>query len=304
MKTFLLTSICWFILQTTQAQIGTIDFEGSLTLIEIDTSYADNIWQIGSPNKTLFDSAYSAPNVIVTDTVNNYPTSNLSSFILLFDLYGSQPSISFMHKFDTDSAQDGGYVELSFDGGTSWTHLTAQTNEDAQQTAYGFSTNNFYNETDTLNNGKSAFYGQSQEWKSSDVTFWCMAVKTSFQCQLRFTFSSDTIETENEGWMIDNIVVQNEGGCSSINEYSYNTESLKISPNPFQDYTSVTVDDGTYIRNGTFTVFDMFGRVASTPQQISGSQFIYSGRELKSGIYSYRLTDNKGFSATGKFVVN
>ncbi|MDA3953800.1 MAG: transposase [Bacteroidales bacterium] len=34
------------------------------------------IWQIGTPNKTFFDSAYSSPNAIITDTVNYYPINN------------------------------------------------------------------------------------------------------------------------------------------------------------------------------------------------------------------------------------
>jgi hypothetical protein len=302
MKTLVLTFIGLICLTNIDAQI--IDFEGSLNQIEIYTGNAGNIWQIGQPQKTLFDSAYSAPNVIITDTVNLYPTSDSSSFVLLFDLWGSQPVISFMHKYDTDSAKDGGYVEISFDEGQTWTHLTAQTNENAQQTAYGFTTTNFYNDDDTLTNGKAAFNGFTSEWVYSDITFWCQAVKTSFECQLRFTFNSDSVETGNEGWIIDNIVVQNDGGCWGINEIRYNTESLKISPNPFQNQTTVTVVESTHIKNGVFTVFDMFGRMVSTRSQISGSQFTYDRKELKSGIYSYLLTDDKGFSASGKFVAD
>ena len=48
--------------------------------IIIDTiSNPDNIWQIGVPSKTIFDSAYSLTHAIVTDTLNAYPVNDTSS---------------------------------------------------------------------------------------------------------------------------------------------------------------------------------------------------------------------------------
>lgn len=301
MKTFLLTIISLFTLQMTKAQTETVDFDGSLFRIEIDTAYAENIWQVGRPSKTFFDSAYSAPNAIVTDTVNFYPINNQSSFTLGFNLSGSQPTIDFTHKFDTDSSFDGGFVEFSFDQGATWTHLTAQTNE--WDAPYAFETSNFYNETDTLQNGKPAFSGRSDDWQQSRIVFWCMAVKTDFWFYLRFNFSSDSIQSDLDGWMIDDIVIQDEGVCSGISEYSKNTNGLKISPNPFHEQTTVTVVEDVHIRNGTFAVFDIFGRTISTQKQISGSQFTFNGTGLKSGIYSYLLKDENGLATSGKFVV-
>ena len=56
------------------------------TIFKIDTSVAGNIWQIGKPHKTIFDSAYSRPDAIVTDTIHDYPANNLSTFaIKIFD---------------------------------------------------------------------------------------------------------------------------------------------------------------------------------------------------------------------------
>ena len=86
MKPFFLTAACVLILLPALAQIDTTNFEGSLVQIEIDTSNAGNIWQIGQPDKAIFDSAFSAPNAIVTDTVNYYPINDSSSFILMFEL--------------------------------------------------------------------------------------------------------------------------------------------------------------------------------------------------------------------------
>ena len=49
----------------------------------IDTvNYPNNVWQIGKPQKTVFDSAYSYPNAIVTDTLNPYPVNDTSVFMI------------------------------------------------------------------------------------------------------------------------------------------------------------------------------------------------------------------------------
>jgi len=48
-------------------------------LISLDTA-KQNVWQIGAPHKHYFDSAYSRPNVIVTDTSLPYPINNNSYF--------------------------------------------------------------------------------------------------------------------------------------------------------------------------------------------------------------------------------
>jgi len=57
--------------------LDTISFEAGQHLITIDTQ-ANNIWQVGKPAKSQFNSAYSIPNAIVTDTLHPYP-SNITS---------------------------------------------------------------------------------------------------------------------------------------------------------------------------------------------------------------------------------
>ena len=118
---------------TAKAQFGglinLIDFESTDSLFTIDTSFTGNIWQIGTPSKLFFDSAWSVPNAVLTDTLNFYPPNNFSVFtIKISDTAWGQPqlnrsSISYNHKFDTDSLYDGGYIEISYDGGTSWTNI-------------------------------------------------------------------------------------------------------------------------------------------------------------------------------------
>ena len=87
----------------------TVTFEKPCQYLEIGNS-ANNIWQIGVPQKTFFNSSYSLPNAIVTDTLNNYPINNYSYFDLYigefnFPYYYSQMCFEMKHKFDTDTLQ-------------------------------------------------------------------------------------------------------------------------------------------------------------------------------------------------------
>jgi hypothetical protein len=94
-----------------QSGVYFIDFDTPWSQAEhitIDTiSNPNNIWQIGVPNKPLFNTAYSVPNVIVTDTINTVPANDTSTFYL-FHLRDNQElwhtfGINFWYQMDGDS---------------------------------------------------------------------------------------------------------------------------------------------------------------------------------------------------------
>ena len=51
------------------AYYDNINFEDSCSYLYFNSSEPP-IWQIGTPNKTFFNSAYSSPSEIITNTVN------------------------------------------------------------------------------------------------------------------------------------------------------------------------------------------------------------------------------------------
>ena len=59
-----------------------MSFENSSPYLSI-VPLPQNIWQIGVPHKTFFNTAYTLPNAIVTDTMNVYPVNNSSAFELI-----------------------------------------------------------------------------------------------------------------------------------------------------------------------------------------------------------------------------
>lgn len=279
----------------------TISFEGVSTLIQIDTSYADNIWQIGSPNKVVFDSAYSAPNTIVTDTVAFYPVNNLSSFTLQIPFLNSidMVDVNFRHKYDTQAGQDGGYIELSCDSGNTWHILHSGLFQEVDSTNIPYDAY-IYSESDTLYNGKPAFSGQSTEWDWGNISFPCMVAKTDMYCLLRFTFSSDSVDSQHDGWMIDDISIMHIV-CSGIEETT--RSNVSISPNPISDKAVFQLLEDLQVRDGLIEVFDSYGRIVDTRKGITGNRFEYNVNGIKSGIYSYRLVDGDNFLSSGKFVV-
>ena len=86
-----------------------------------------NIWQIGSPQKTYLNAAWSAPKGIITDTIIPYPINTYSTFSFVINSKSLKQDfatyISFMQKFDTDTLLDRGVIEASYDGGGVWCEL-------------------------------------------------------------------------------------------------------------------------------------------------------------------------------------
>jgi len=90
------------------------DYYGTKGSIEIDTTNHNNIWQIGKSSKLLLKPVY-PPLSMMTDTIDPYPPSNKSSFIMKVN-FTKRPCWRMMNididfQMDTDSLCDGGYIE-------------------------------------------------------------------------------------------------------------------------------------------------------------------------------------------------
>ncbi|HET6226333.1 MAG TPA: T9SS type A sorting domain-containing protein [Bacteroidia bacterium] len=163
---------------------------------------ASNIWQIGKPHKTIFNMAATEPNVIVTDTVKTYPSNTTSTFTFHLDFSNSSGNIvatRWKQKLDMDKHKDGGIIEFSLDKGVTWQNAF---NNPIVHNIYGYNSDN----KDTLSSGQYAFSGTDSTWR--DVWF-CIYLFSNNPSSIdyRFTFKSDAINNQKEGWMIDNLFV-------------------------------------------------------------------------------------------------
>jgi hypothetical protein len=169
-----------------------------------------------------------------TDT-NRYYRSNLRAsvqFRLLFeDGYNGQ-ALSFRHKYDFEEGTDGGKIETSYDNGISWKNILL---DPELQNQYFYSYG-LYSRSDTVSvlNYEPGFTGQQKNFKYCDIEWWFSHVLDTVL--IRFTMASDSVNTNNEGWLIDDIhFFPLFGGVESNDQLSlYN-----VFPNPARNFLTV-----------------------------------------------------------------
>jgi hypothetical protein len=201
----------------------------------IDTSYHNNIWQIGKPHKAVFDSAQSYPNAIVTDTLNPYPVNDTSVFVMKAIYYipngptqqwYASEQFTFGYKLDIDSGEIA-RVELSLDS-SHWMNCL--------DSAYKFSWIS-----------KPDFSKSTNGWKPFNLDFlnWNNPLShvDSPYIYVKFTFISDGNQTNKDGWMIDNF---NYDYWTEGIEKLQNNNLISIYPNPSSGNIYIRQNTSTY----------------------------------------------------------
>lgn len=298
MKQFLLTIGLVFLGIVLKAQhngdnFDTVSYEFGYQelLIEFDTTNEYNIWQIGQPQKSVFTQAFSLPNALITDTVNPYPINDTSIFVVKVPNYYSSgwgaQTIAFYYKLNTDSLNDFGKIEVSADNGNTYIDILTQWEY------YGFFWTGYSTENLT---------GNTNDWKYFSI---CVkSILDSFPeadtIQYRFTFISDSIQTNKDGWMIDDLTV------TDITENIKNTNKTSQSicyPNPANKYL--------FIENNSFTGNDYNIEIYNNKGQLlsitnyNTSKIKINLDKYKNGLYFYRIIDyNKKPQTFNKFVIN
>ena len=258
----------------------------------IDTALAENVWQIGTPQKTLFDSAYSAPNALVTDKLNSYPTDNYSTTYMTLVVADGLMWFYFVHKYDTDTLEDGGKIELSIDGGANWHNLR----DSAYWNSVGCRVDGtrLYSYQDTVASlGDQGFSGNSGGWLDTEFEFFYQNITVLMDTfQLRFVFASGSVETNKEGWLIDDITI----GANHIGIEEHRENELSFYPNPtsgllrFKDF----LNPKTPVR-----IYDSTGRIVETNAIVDGRLDI---SHLTDGIYVLTIVTEQ-YTKTGKVVL-
>lgn len=282
---------------------ASIDFENNSQFVHIDTTQFNNLWQIGLPQKSFLDSAYSPSFAIITDTTENYPTNKVSSFQVKiftpsFTVWGGA-SMKFMHKYDFDANRDGGFIEVQYDDDTNWTNIVLDT--DPSEYAYGI---NFYSLTDTIIGNIPAFSGTSNGWVSSEFEWgWHIPVKTFIHKSLtiRFSIKSDSVETEQEGWLIDNILLELYGSGGGIEDNNSKINLTKVIPNPIIEKSDIYFTNDL-CKLTVLTIFNNSGIKIKSLETRSDKVEIES-KDFENGMYYYQIMQNNEYLRSGKFVI-
>lgn len=203
-------------------------------IIMLDTS-SSNIWQIGKPQKIIFDSAATFPNALVTDTINNYPDSNVSRFtfkIVPWFNWGIL-ALQWKQKLDMDLHHDGGIIEYSVDTGVTWTNVF---NDPHVYYLYGFLPTN----QDTLPTSEYAFSGTDSTWRDVWLCFDMTWLSFNDSIYFRYTLKTDSINNNKDGWMIDNMMAHI-SIMHPVKEVDKN-DYMNVYPNPAKDFVNIEME--------------------------------------------------------------
>ncbi len=255
------------------------------------------IWEIGKPDKTYFNSAHYEVRNIITDSADFYPVNCNDYFYITIpwsDNFWGEGILSFFHKYDTDTLTDGGIIEMSYNKGVSWMNILADKNHISVQ-FIGIS-------EDTIRGGEYGFSGRSEGWQYVELYWWWIALvkKTEYESletpMIRFRFVSDGINTNKEGWMIDDIVFRGYDVVGNINDLP--GSKILIFPQPADEYVNIDLGNKQF-RELTFSIYELTGRLVKN-QKVINKKVNVSG--LNPGVYVYRISSQDKILARGKLV--
>lgn len=284
-------------------------FDTSNVYLKVDT-FAQNIWQIGKPQKTFFDSAYSPINAIVTDTVNAYPANNHSWFDIYVGEFNNDhfPFIIFFemkHKFDTDSL-DGGYISVSWDDGATWNNIIHDTvyyefmNYGVYPGYINSYDTNLYSPGDTLFNGQPGYSGHSAGWQKTIFCWYLQPVKKMYPdtMRVRFNFVSDSVDNGKEGWMIDDIKLYTVKMAGNINERF--SGQFEVFPNPATTNLTITSER---IHIKTVELYNLKGQKV-LEKSVRNKNTDVDVSTYESGMYLLIIQTNEGIASKKILIQN
>ena len=255
----------------------------------IDTTYHSNIWQIGKPQKVVFDSALSYPNAIVTDTLNPYPPNDTSVFVVKQYFMPGPPimSLNFLYKLDIDSGVIA-KVEVSGDNGSNWINMITE------DTTYLFYWGATKPRMDTSVLSWQYFQINMETWVNAypggPDSF--PHYRTSDTLLFRFTFISTSDTTSKDGWIMDNFYIENaimEGAVSVVNKNEY----VSVYPVPSDGAFYIHSSDPS-LTNAAINIYDVSGRNVYKGYSTGGNTFL--NLQLPAGCYYLRYGNGKDYA--------
>ncbi|MCB9236094.1 MAG: T9SS type A sorting domain-containing protein [Bacteroidia bacterium] len=153
-----------------------------------------NSWQVGVPINSFISGAANGQNAYVTNLTGDYNNNELSYVTSpCFDFSGlaNDPKLRFSHIFTSETGFDASWVDVSTNGGTSWTKLYAP--------GQGI---NWYN--DTIDKIWDDVSGNPGVWRLAEHPLTGTAGNSDVR--IRFVFSSDG-SVVMEGFGVDNVSI-------------------------------------------------------------------------------------------------
>ncbi|MCD6161267.1 MAG: S8 family serine peptidase [candidate division Zixibacteria bacterium] len=238
-------------------------------------------WQWGSPGAGP-DSAYDGSNVWGTTLNGDYP-NNVDDWLttIIYEV-GDQASYSFYHWFDIENSWDGGNIQITTNGGSTWNVITPEG---------GYPDNSVVGL-----DYEPGFTNSSGGWQPCVVDLSSYAGQT---IQLAFRFGTDG-SVNRDGWFIDAVVL-NPGINTGISDENIVIPSIfslaQNYPNPFNPTTEISFNLPVSGYT-TLEIYDIIGRRVKTlvseelnagTHTVTWNSSDNSDNSVASGVYFYKL---------------
>ena len=177
------------------------------------TSASSNVWTTSGLFSTSAPNSFFAPNPTVAA---DFQLATTASYTLVSGNASHYTTLSFMHRFNTEDGWDGGVVEISTNGGISWSDLGSKMISGKYNGSMGTGSNNPIG-------GRAAFTGLINSFMKTTINLSSFAGQT---IKIRFRFAADDNTAPNGGgWFIDDILLYTEPAVS-IKSNFFNASSV------------------------------------------------------------------------------
>jgi hypothetical protein len=190
---------------------------------------------------------------------------------------------------DVDSLHDGGIIEISHDNGISWKNLLEDTISQS-----GELSGKMYTLADSINSAQKPGFNHSFDWETTTLFVVSFMSEYSDTTTFRFTFFSDSIDNQKDGWMIGSISII--GQFEELPENIYS--KMLLYPNPADEFVQLKYSN-LYEQN-EFQIFDSQG-ILVTNVTIDKSQKIATSY-LENGVY-WLVNLNENQQIVNKLVI-
>jgi hypothetical protein len=262
----------------TNGTTSTVDFQLEEAYFFDDMESGTSEWS-GTWGTT--SVTYHSPSTCMTDSPSgNYPNNATTTMALQnpLDLSGATTaSLVFWHRYDTESGYDYCLVEVSTNGGGSWTEV-------------------------------ASYSGLVPTWREETVDLDAYVGTSAFK--VRFVLDSDGW-IQKDGWYVDDVHVFADQPTGIGDGTVPGAPAVRNFPNPFNPKTSVQYAV-TKAGPVELSVFDVSGRLVRTlvsdDSHDAGVHAVHwdgtdeSGAEVAAGVYFARLIADER-SASGKMVL-
>ena len=244
-------------------------------------------WEWGDPLS--LDSAYNGSNAWMTKLNEEYATlDNSSLFSPIFIVDSNQNyELSFWHWYETERFHDGGNLEITFDGGITWTPIGYQ----------GANDSNWYNTqfVTSLDIIRPGWTDTSGTWVYADynLAFENVGTKAIF----RFRFGADW-DINYRGWAMDQFCFKKTTSNPQVvigqEEFKPDVELLvtDIAPNPTNSVADLSIYSSNSNKVANIAIVNSIGQLMETREEVlmdGINKISLDGSRWDSGVYIVRI---------------